>query len=367
MNVRSASFRDLGRIEQLYRDALAREEREGVIPGFSGGDPPVPQTTLVRLWYAVTKTLSSLVPTAEPDTALLVAEDADGSIAGFIQAQAVTGQPKTWHLVNLCVAPGARGHFAGAPLLINLCNQGLSHQVTRFSVRVPVDHPLRGLFLEQGFTQYATEQILFRDDSGAAPRVVTRGDGPLRPAHRDDIGQIYLLYLRTTPSHVANLEGPSLKAWQAAFHHGWVARLGRDDVRHVVAERTGIVGWSAVRPSSQTRPALMALMCEGQDVAVRDEIIDATLAELPPGPVTCALRHYDSELIRALQQRGFEVLGSQLLLVRDLGVKARIREAATAPDKKKVSLAHAGLMRTAPEPAHVLNPSPSRSSRTSPR
>ena len=377
MNIRTASFRDLGRIEQLHRDATAQAEHEGLIPGLTGADSPVPQTTLVRLWYGLSKTLSALMPTAEPGTALLVAEDVDGSIVGFVQAQAVTGQAKAWHVVNLCLAPTGRGHFAGAPLVTQLCNQGLARGVSRFSVRLPVDHPLVGLFLEQGFIQYATEQILFRDDSGAVPRVVGGGDGvgPLRPARREDVAGIYHLYLRTTPSHVANLEGPSQKSWQAAFQQGCLSRLGRDEVRHFVAERPGIVAWAALRPPSPARPALLALMCEGQDAALRDEVIDAALRQVAPGPVSCVLRHYDSELIRALQQRGFEVYGAQLVLVRDLAMKVRLREMVEPDKKTKVSLAHAGLMHVVPSALPPVSPhrvtgrptKPTRNRRSSPR
>ena len=65
-----------------------------------------------------------------------------------------------------------------------------------------------GLFVEGGFSHYATEQILYRDDPVPAPQVVAgRGAGGLlRPARGEDRGGIHLLYLRTTPSHVANIE-----------------------------------------------------------------------------------------------------------------------------------------------------------------
>jgi hypothetical protein len=367
MQVRSASFRDLGRIEQLYRETAAREEGEGVTPGLSA-DRPVPQATLVRLWYALSKTLSSLVPLSELGDALYVAEDNEQGIVGFIQAQGAPGQTRAWQILNLCVA-GGRGHFAIEPLLTHLTNHGVEHGVTRFYVRIPVDHPLVALFLEQGFTQYATEQILYRDDSQGALRVLSEGElGPLRPARRDDAGGIYLLYLRTTPSHVANLEGPSQKAWQAGFQQGWPARLGRDEVRQYVAEVSGIQAWVAVRPPSPGRPTLLAIMCEGQDPQFREEVIDAALAQAPPGPVTCVLRHYDSELIRSLQRRDFEIYGSQLLLVRDLALKVRLR-ADTARNKKKGVLVHAGLARsvTAPVPIPAVNASPRRSTPSSPR
>jgi hypothetical protein len=65
------------------------------------------------------------------------------------------------------------------------------------------------------------------------------------------------------------------------------------------------------------------------------------------------LRHYDSELIRALQQRGFEVYGAQLLLVRDLALKLRLHQQTRAKEKK-VSLVPAGLARAVPTPAVLI-------------
>lgn len=357
MNVRSASFRDLVRIQELHREAVAREE-DGSGAAIAGEDSPVPQTALVRLWYGVTKALSAIVPVSDTGTSLLVAEDAERGIAGFIAAQGVPGQPKAWHVTNFCVAPTARGHFAGAPLLQALCNQGVEHGVTRYVVRVPLDHPLIGLFLEQGFSQYATEQILFRDDSGAAPRL-SSSEPALRAAKREDVGAIHLLYLRTTPSHVANVEGPSQKAWAASFAGGCMTRVGRDEMRHYVAERPGVVAWAGVRPASQMRPALLSLMCDGQDAALREEVVDAALAHIAPGPMSCVLRHYDSELIRVLQRRGFEIYGTQLLLVRDLAVRVSVRETVQR-EKKKPAFAHAGLAQARPVSVvlHMLTPHP---------
>jgi len=341
----SASFRDLDRVEEIYRRSLSGDEGEVAAPPLSPGDSPVPHATLVRLWHAVSRTLSSLVPTAEPSGSLFVAEDGHGEIIGFIQANGVPGQPKAWHVINLCAVAEGRIHAAGARMLTHLVNQGMQHGVTRFSVRLPLHHPLVGLFLEEGFTQYATEQILYRDHPGSPQLVSGRDPGLLRPARGEDRGGIHLLYLRTTPSHVANIEGPSLKAWQASFQQGWMARIGRDDVRHLVAERPGIVAWVGLRPATPVRPTLMALLCDGSDPSLREEFVDAALAQVPPGPVSCALRHYDSELIRSLQRRGFAIYGTQLLLVRDLAIKMRVP--ARARREKKPVLMPAGLVRSA--------------------
>ena len=344
MNVRSASFRDLARVEQLYRDALAADESG---PG-PHPDSPVPQATLLRLWYALSKTLSSLVPLSDTGGVLFVAEDDAEGVVGFIQAQSTSTRPSVWQIVNLCVAPNGAGHFARERLLTHLCNRGLEQGVHRFHVRLPLDHPLVGVFLEHGFTQFATEQILFHDN----PEQIVRGDTepvPIRPARREDTAAIHMLYRRVTPSHIAGFEAPSLKTWQASFAQGSVARIGRDEVKHFVAERPGVGGWAAIRPAGAGRPSILSIMCEAHDPAIREGFLDAILAELPPQPVSCVLRHYDSELIRSLQHRGFAVYGTQLLLVRDLGIKVRIR--AVAKQSKQV-LAHAGVASS-----HVSAPS----------
>ncbi len=339
MNIRSASFRDLARIEQLYRESIADSAGMGQI----SSDSPVPQATLLRLWYALTKSLSSLVPMTGSDDSLLVAEDAKEGVVGFIQAQSPPTRPKAWQILNLCTSSTAAGHFAREQLIQALCNHGLEVGVHRFHVRVPIDHPLVSVFLEQGFTQLATEQILYSDEHPAQPQAAS--PALLRPARRDDIPAIHLLYLRTTPSQVATFEGPSLKAWQAAYAQGLMARMGRDDVRHYVVERPGIVAWAAIRPPSATQPAMLALMCEGHDAPLREAFIEAVLQELQPGPALSVLRHYDSELIRSLQQRGFEVYGAQRVLVCDLGTKVRLKQVAR---RKKPVLVHAGVAQSVP-------------------
>src|SRR5487761_30173 len=341
MNIRPASFRDLGRIETLYSEAGSGDEpAPQLFP-----DHPIPQAALLRLWYAVSKTVSSLVPfsVGASGDILFVAETPREGIVGFVQAQAPTGRAGALQILNLCVAEGASGHFARAELLTHLTNHGLEHGIHRFLVRLPADHHLVATFLEQGFVQLATEQILYSDE--VPEPASSAAEVSLRPAKSDDAGAIYLLYLRTTPSHVASLEGSSLKVWQSGFAEGAMARMSRDDIRHYVAEDPGVVAWAAIRPASATRPTLLSLMCDGHDPRLREAVIDAALRELPPGPVSSLLRHYDSELIRGLQQRGFAIYGTQVLLVRDLASRVRFR---TAPARKKPVLVHARLAQSVP-------------------
>lgn len=377
MNIRPASFRDMGRIELLYRHAAQRDDSTAQV----SEDSPVPQATLLRVWHALTKSLTSLMPITDSSDALLVAEDPSEGVVAFIQAEAPPGRTKAWQILNLCASSTAAGHFARQQLIAALCNVGMARGVHRFHVRLPQDHPLIPVFLEEHFTQFATEQILYRDDAESAHQ----GDGHvpgvsvrrirstertvLRPAKREDIPAIHLLYLRTTPSQVAAFEAPSLNAWLAAFAQGHVARMGRDDARHFVVENPGVTAWAEIRPASATRPTELVLMCDGHDASLRESFIDAVLAELPAGPVACVLRHYDSELIRSLQDRGFDVYGTQLLLVRELGARLRVRQAAREKQKKPM-LVRAGVAQSVPAtdpavPLHVLTTAPKRRERSS--
>ncbi len=340
MNVRPASFRDLGRIEQLYTQALAE------------GDPyanplhperPVPQASaLIRLWYLVSKTLSSLMPLSEGGDTLYVAEDSVVGVVGFVQAQPAPGKTRAWQIVNLCTVTTALREAAAEHLLTGLCQRGQDAGVRRFYVRLPLDHPLLTAFVAQGFGQYATEQILFSD----CDRIEgVRTAGVLRPARRDDMDDVYLLYLRVTPATVAAVEAPNRKAWESTFGGGAVARLGRDEASHFIAERSGVHGWAAIRTASAARPTGMWLLYDAHDGPSREAFLDAVFAELPGGPVSCVLRHYDSELIRSLQQRGFAIYGTQVLLAKDLAVRVRQR-ALLRGKRKKPILVPAGLART---------------------
>ena len=72
VTVRTASFRDLGRIEEIQR------EGGGELSETASRGP-------VRLWSLVSQTLSAILPALYHETLLFVAEE-EGKVTGFIQA-----------------------------------------------------------------------------------------------------------------------------------------------------------------------------------------------------------------------------------------------------------------------------------------
>ena len=64
-----------------------------------------------------------------------------------------------------------------------------------------------------------------------------------------------------------------------------------------------------------------------------DELADLGLSLLAgsEAPAWSSLRHYDSHMIDALRGRGFSVLLTQLLLVKELAVRVPVREKGLVP------------------------------------
>lgn len=307
MKLRSASLRDLVRVEQIYREAEA---------GFSAVPPPA------RLWGLVSHTFAALLPLYQ-ETLIGVAED-EGRVIGFIQA---TGHPLTVSLpakisslqvLNLCVASGAEESEVAPPLVEYLCEQAGQKGVSRLFVRIPLDDPLIDVFRGQGFRQYATESVLYAEAPEARS---TEPPAGLRPARRPDDRLLYHLYRKVTPWGVAHLEAPTYRDWRA---------LRSAPGQQEVIDRVEIVGWCRVQKGSQARPHTLWFMALPEQ-GVADELADHAIVATDAQPAWCSLRHYDSHMIDALRGRGFSLLLTQALLVREIVVRVPLPERSLAP------------------------------------
>ena len=307
MKIRSASVRDLVRVEEIYREAEA---------GFSAVPPPA------RLWGLVSHTFASLLPLYQ-ETLIFVAEE-EGRVAGFVQA---TGHPLTVSLpakisslqvLNLCVASDADEGEVAPRLIEYLCEQSGQKGVSRLFVRIPLDDPLIDIFRLHGFRQYATESVLYGE--APAPRSTEPPEGLRQCKGRDD-RLLYHLYRRVTPWGVAHLEAPSFRDWKA---------LRNEPGQQEVIDRVEIVGWCRVQKGSQARPCTLAFMALPER-GLADELADHAIVSAEGQPAWCSLRHYDSQMIDALRGRGFSLLLTQALLVRELTVRELLPEKSLVP------------------------------------
>src|SRR5579864_8904330 len=318
MKVRAAGLLDLAKIEDMHRSSDMK---------LSEAAPPA-----ARLWSLLSSTLSALLPLSQ-ETLLYVAEE-NGKVLGFIQA---SGQPMSLDLRRarvlqvLNVADGADPEEVAPALVQHLCNQALEKGALRLFVRLPDRDPLLPACRLQGFRQYATEVVVY------AEKPVTRSDqfpDGIRPIKRGDDRRLYQLYRQVTPQGVSQLEAPTYREWRALHGGEWTGRLAArgSDKQEQVVDRIELVGWVKVERSSGARPHTLNFMALPED-PLPGELADFGLSMLgdSESPAWSSLRHYDSHMIDALRGRGFSVLLTQLLLVKELAVRVPVREKGLVP------------------------------------
>ena len=320
MRVRAAGLLDLARIEEMHRSADVR---------LSEAAPPA-----ARLWSLLSSTLSAFLPLSQ-ETLMYVAEDS-GKVVGFIQA---SGQPlgldlrgaRVLQVLNLQVAEESDSDEVAAALVEHLSNQALEKGAIRLFVRLPERDPLLPAFRLRGFRQYATEVVVYAD------RPVMRSeqfpDG-IRLVKRGDNRMLYQLYRKVTPQGVSQLEAPTYREWRALHGGEWTGRIAArgSDKQEFVVDRVEVVGWAKAERSSGARPDTLNFMAlpEGP---LPGELADFGLSLLKgsEAPAWSSLRHYDSHMIDALRGRGFSMLLTQLLLVKELAVRVPAREKGLVP------------------------------------
>ena len=319
--VRTASFRDLARIEEIQR------EGGGELSETASHGP-------VRLWSLVSQTISTILPALYSETLLYVAEE-KGRVIGFIQASnrpAAIGLvgATTLQVLNLCVDPGEDEEEPARLLVEHLANQALERGIVRLFVRLPLEDPLTTVFRRQGFRQYAVENVLYSERPSARSGVELAG---LRSERGRDHALVYQLYRKLTPSGIAVIEAPTYREWRSLqgewFGHHPIR--GESDEQYVV-DRVEIVGWLRVQRNSSTRPHTLSFMALPED-HLPEELADHALGLLGPRPgaVWSSLRHYDSHMIEALRARGFETLVNQSLMVKELAQRVPAREKGMVP------------------------------------
>jgi GNAT superfamily N-acetyltransferase len=319
MKLRAASILDLSRIEEMHRSA------DRVL---NNTEPPA-----ARLWSLLSSTLSAFLPLAQ-ESLIYVAEEG-GKVVGYVQASGSQrglelSRAKVLQVLNLQVADGSDTENVAQALVEHLCNQALERGAHRLFVRLPERDPLLPVFRLRGFRQYATEVVVYAEKT--SQRLAASPEGA-RQIRRGDGRRLYQLYRKVTPQGVSQLEAPTYRDWRA-LHGEWTGRLAPRGSNNdeVVVDRVELVGWVKVERSSGARPSTLSFMAL-PEMPLPDELADLGLSLLgnTEAPAWSSLRHYDSHMIDALRGRGFSVLLTQLLLVKELALRVPVAEKGLVP------------------------------------
>jgi hypothetical protein len=146
------------------------------------------------------------------------------------------------------------------------------------------------------------------------------------------------LYCAVTPQMVRHAEGRSSKDWR--WSHRMVRRLlARWLISdELLLERDGrVAAWLQVHPARSRRydqVELLALPALGAEIA---EFIRCGLALAGPRaaiqPLACRVREYDVEVLHALEDCGFRVVGEEALLVKHSTARVTERQLLVAAQR----------------------------------
>lgn len=178
-------------------------------------------------------------------------------------------------------------------------------------MRIPEGSPHQDAVRRAGLIAYGEERLL------AMPRHhVHVGQAGLRPASRQDRHAVFRLYCRAVPENVRRQEAPTQQDWRA-FH----SSLECD--REFVLDREGGVGaWVGLGP--REAHVLLDSSIEG----LHDAVLD--LVEGHDGRhATLVARHFQFDLQRRAEERGYLPLGTRLLCARQLALLNPLKEVAT--------------------------------------
>ncbi len=249
----------------------------------------------------------------------------EGSQLAAVQAEARPG-PDKCTILRLGLAPQADPAIL-VPLLEALCVHAVDHGAGRVFAAVADDEGA-SLLRRLDFVAYADETIYRMVREETREEEVTRqaASFAIRSLRSRDVWGVHTLYAAVTPRPVQLLEGLTSDDWEFRLPHR-VAWPGlTSEVRLVLEAEAGVGGYLTLTRGS--RGHRLEMMVHPRQRVLAGPLLQAGLdiaAHWPPLPVYCGLRGYQGELGQVLESAGFQPMGAQTLMVKEMTVRVRQR------------------------------------------
>lgn len=251
-----------------------------------------------------------------------------GQISGMVSAKRREGAD-VWDIDQLVYLPTPDAPRTCARLLKHLLAAASDDGVQKVFLRLDSDNPALEWARQVGFVQYAVETVYHLPEVPVLahpPQVPT-----LRPRRPADHQALFQLYCTAVPVRVRQAEGMTLHEWRCT-DGWWLDPMSLEIFRHrgrvdyVVEGSARLAGWLQV-DRRHRRLTVLTDVQQGFDVEM---LIRYGLMRLRAGSdAYCAVREYQPELGRALEEIGFSPIGSESLLTRALAT--RIPEGKLVP------------------------------------
>jgi hypothetical protein len=247
---------------------------------------------------------------------------ADGAAQGFLQAWT---RPDGLSCDVEFVAPALDGSAVSAELWRSLLEHLIAAKgkagIQRIFATVPDGGLAADLLRKMGFSAYARRYVMRLGQLPAG--LDAEGNAPFRPA-RDADAQI-LRRLRTSliPRPVQHAEGGTHAEKDPASLLPWWK--SREIEEYVWNEGADIQAY--VRIVVGQHGHWLRVLLEPAAAVHADSVLSESLSLLsshPARPVYCAVREYEGGVQGALDALGFEPLASEVLMVKQIAVRARV-------------------------------------------
>jgi len=254
-----------------------------------------------------------------------------GSILGYVGARARWTGDK-WDIWHLALRPGSEPGVVES-LLEELCRRALKHGVSRIFAAVG-DTAGADLFRRLGFSAYAEETIyrMFPEETQEEEVAQQETSFAIRLQRPRDVWGIHSLYGAVTPRYVQLVESLTSEHWEQRATGPWAWLANRREVRLVLEVDASVSGY--LRLATGPRAHWLEMMVHPQRRELAGYLLQAGLAYLDRYkslPVYTALRGYQAELGQVLEAAGFQAIGNQYLLVKQLAVRVRQRQRLFQP------------------------------------
>jgi hypothetical protein len=253
------------------------------------------------------------------DRAMLIYRD--HSVRATIQAEGRMGRPEQ-DITNLTIRGYSRNgipsdHDIWFRLLERLCIHAGTHHVQRLYASVwSQQEDIRELFRQLAFQSY-TRRIILQLTGPDWDQGTTMS--PMRQQSRRDSWAIHKLYGTVTPHLVQQSEVriphtwllPLSQQWHMSRSRAWV--LGTEDdlqaYLHVISGKTSHIMTLLIHPDAREKAT---------------DVLRFGLSQLLDSrPVYLVLREYHQDLLNPMQSLGFQPVGEQTLLVKNLVIPVR--------------------------------------------
>ncbi len=267
-------------------------------------------------------------------------------ILGFAQ---VRERPSriTWELSYLAsmVHRNVSGDDVLTALLEYLLEMASTHGILRVFAKVEDEIPEQELFQRAGFQRYARE-LTYVYDPDRTPGGSMEQDSnslSLRRWSRHHVWGLHQLYRSVTPHKVQMAEmlenSEEFAKLNVGSLHPLPAPFSRGDENYVCDVGVRLGAWLRLRRSHGSSPHQLSLIVHPEHAELTEPILRFGVRRLLEGgvrPIYCQVREYESFVITALRNSGFEHASTKALLVRHIALLAMSPRTVPALEQRVV-------------------------------